>query len=258
MFGCQRRPRGRGSNAPRNLSSVKVSVAKPRKPNDSLSRIKSFSSSSAVTTSQSISWTDYCPIPVKKIGVDREWRTSFHGILNYIMFKSGQMYNTSEILLEYSSMQPTSDVAHLLNCQTPECYETGSGAGHSLTFTFHQIRVRPTAYVFRYGDKTSTQRLITSLIFQGWDSGRQQWTVLDERHMDLESPSRIVVGSVDTAKDFHKFRIIDTSSGYFGARWLAINAFEIHGAVIAPGEEQLATGDDGDGEFDPWKFAECE
>jgi hypothetical protein len=210
------------------------------------------------TTSQLISWADYRPIPAESIGVGSDWRTTFQGILNYIMFKSGQVYNTSEVLLEYSSMQPTSDVAHLLNCQTPESYETGSGAGHSLSFTFHRIRVRPTAYALRYGQTGVTQRIMTSLIFQGWDADRRQWTVLDERYMDLENPSRIVVGTVDTAKEFQKFRIIDTSSNYIGMRWLAINAFEIHGTVRAPKDEQLSTADDGDVEFDPWKFAECE
>jgi hypothetical protein len=182
----------------------------------------------------------------------------FEGILNYMVFKSGGMYNTGEVLLEYSSVQPTSDIANLLNCCSPESYESRSGSGHCLMFTFHRIRVRPTAYALRYGDKRGAMRLMTSLIFQGWDADRRQWIVLDERHMDLERPSRIVIGNVDTAKVFQRFRIIDTTSEYIGPQWLVINAFEIHGTVIAPKNGDWETGDSGDVEFDPWMVAERE
>jgi hypothetical protein len=185
----------------------------------------------------------------------------FHGILHYIFFSSGNCYNRDELQIEYRGLQPNSDPGFLLDHRTQQAYESGLGPGQCLVFTFHRIRLRPTAYAIKSGPLNRTTRHLTAYVLQGWDARRSRWDVIDERQMLLEyMPAYTAkLWHIDTSKDFQKFRLLQTDPAPPPGTHIAISAFEIHGSIAAVITNKTEQGGDArDCEFDPWDFPDCE
>jgi hypothetical protein len=182
----------------------------------------------------------------------------FNGVLSYIHFNSEGRYNAAEILVEFRGIQPGSDPAFLLNAPSDAAYESGDGPGQCLVFTFHRIRIRPTAYAIRTGPVNRTTRNLMSYVFQGW--GPCGWEIIDERQNLIVLPGFAVrLAHVDTGKEFGKFRLLPTEQPAQGTHF-AIAGFEIHGAVrVIDGrvrDQPVAKAPDA--EFDPWAFRDAE
>jgi hypothetical protein len=197
-----------------------------------------------------------------RVVVQSETDNFFHGILNYIGFKSHNMYNTREFLISYRGIHPGSDPANILDSRTTTVYESGIGPGQCLVITFHRIWVRPTAYAIKTGPLNRTTRHLNAYVFQAWDKRRGDWVTIDERQSLLELlpgyTSRL--SHVDTAVYFQKFRLLQTYPLPPPGTRFAICAFEIHGAIIIQQEPKQMNDDAGerDSVFDPWSFPEIE
>jgi hypothetical protein len=182
----------------------------------------------------------------------------FKGILSYIHFNSEGRYNVSELLLEFRAVQPGSDPAFLLDAASDAAYESGDGPGQCLVFTFHRIRIRPTAYAIRTGQVNRTTRNLMSYVFQGL--GPRGWETIDERQNLVVLPGFSVrLAHVDTGKEFARFRLVPTEQPLQGTHF-AISGFEIHGAVrvvesVNGAKITVEAEDEG---FNPWAFRDAE
>jgi hypothetical protein len=215
---------------------------------------------SAPATEKRISWENYRSFEVT--AVDKIPDTNvFHGILHYISFNSGGLYNTGEVLVQYSSIEPNSDVSSILNAATDDCFNSGSNVVDCLVFTFARVSVRPSAYMIRSGPWTRKHPAQWSFVFQGWDEAQSEWVTLNERCHELRPCMRWRGYLVDVDQAFRQFRFLYTGVVVPGVPSFSIAAFEIHGAVFpdrddssfaVPPEEVGETPD----EFDPWQIDE--
>jgi hypothetical protein len=182
----------------------------------------------------------------------------FNGFLSYIHFNSERRYNAAEILVEFRAIQLGSDPAFLLNGVSDAAYESGDGLGQCLVFTFHRIRIRPTAYAIRTGPVNRTTRNLMSYVFQGW--GPRGWEIIDERQNLIMLPGFCAsLAHVDTGKEFARFRLLPTEQPAQGTHF-AISGFEIHGTVrvVDSSIRKESVAEAEDGEFDPWAFRDAE
>jgi hypothetical protein len=154
----------------------------------------------------------------------------FHGICHYIFCQSNHCYNTRELLIEYSDMQPNSDPANLLDYQSPLCFEAGNGPGHCIVLTFRRIAIRPTALALGFGPPSPTCRPPSSYIFEGWHSAWQKWVILAERiGFDGMRSADFSVDAIDTEFEFSKFRFTHTDGS--PASHFGLSALEICGRI---------------------------
>jgi hypothetical protein len=166
------------------------------------------------------------------------------------------------MIIEYSGIQPTSDVMNLFDLGSPSLFEAGNGPGHCLVLTFPRIAIRPTALAVRSGPCSRTARLLSSCVFQGWDAKRQTWVVLDERRSVVElvpgAPTR--VAHIDTDREFSKFRLLHTDRNMPWTAHFSLGAFDIHGKVRVLDETTTAPIEEADGfdGFDPWSVGDWE
>jgi hypothetical protein len=206
-----------------------------------------------------IDFSSYDPLAWPELNGDR----LFHGLFQYIFFRSGQRYNVRELLIEYTGIQGTSDPANLLNHNSPELFEGGNGCGHSIVITFHRLKVRPTGFVICFIPPALASRPPGAYIFEGWDAMKQKWVLLDERQRIGERPMKPFcrVNSIDTEKEFSKFRFVHTDTQFPPMSHFALKALEIHGSIRVIHEcpvPEIQFGICEDQEFDPWKIDDME
>jgi len=190
----------------------------------------------------------------------------FHGLINYIYFKSGRNYNQGEFLIEYKGIQPNSDPAAILDFGSQSAYESATGAGQCLVFTFRNVEVRPTAYAIKAGPLNRTTRHMNAHVFQGWNADTLRWETIDERQnlLDLMPGYTSRLLHVDTDKFYRKFRLLHTDAAPPPGTHFAISGFEIHGEIIPPpGPEPAEPSEDdwnilGPDGFNPWVLREDE
>jgi hypothetical protein len=220
------------------------------------------SESSAPTTMKTISWIGYRPLAWDDFSSTS--KDVFRGVIHYIHFNSGNLYNRGELILEYSSKTPQCDPAHIFDSNSEECFESGSGLDECFAITFHRVSVRPFAITIRSGRSVKRNPLPWSFIFQGWNSNRQTWETLTERTNEIRIYGNWRGYAIDTPSAFRKFRFVCTGNAVPGLPNFSFAAFEIHGSVF-PDEEEAQTWTDQervfdpvveDGEFDPWSIAE--
>jgi hypothetical protein len=188
-----------------------------------------------------------------RLGIDN----FFHDIINYIWFNSANTYNLAEMRIECCGIHQGSDAANILNYKSQLAYESAPGPGQCLALTFHRIRIRPSAYAIKSGPVNRTTRHLTSHVFQGWGE-RGEWETIDERQnlLDLLPGYTASLAHLDTAKYFHKFRLMQTDPAPPPGTHFAISAFEIHGEIIALESRQAKAASEA--EFNPWAFADME
>jgi hypothetical protein len=220
-----------------------------------------LSETTAQTIYQDVDYSDYQARDMRNV-MQSETDNFFHGILNYIGFKSRNLYNTREFLISCRGIQPGSDPANILDSRTNAVYESGVGPGQCLMITFQRIQVRPTAYAIKTGPLNRTTRHLNAYVFQGWDRRRGDWVTIDERQSLLELlpgyTSRL--SHVDTGGYFQKFRLLQTDPFPPPGTRFAICAFEIHGTIITPQEPRQMNDlpDESDVIFDFWSLPETE
>jgi hypothetical protein len=190
-----------------------------------------FTSSNAQTVFMMIDYSSYVPRRLRDAQESNKDEV-FEGLIHHIYFQSGNRYNTREIGIGYSGIQPKSDIANLLNCHTTDVYESGNGPGQCISITFRSIRVRPLAFAVRSGPLTLTRWPLTSYVLHGWDPLRRIWVVLYERRSVLEFPTWTAsqIAYIDTNMEFSEFRLIETEQPRPGTHF-SIQAMEIHGNV---------------------------
>jgi hypothetical protein len=152
---------------------------------------------------------------------------AFQGICRYIIFHSGCCYNTRELHIAYSAIQPNSDPGNLLDYQSPQCFEAGNDRGHCILLTFRRIAIRPTGIAVRFGPPAS--RPPWAYLLEGWHAGHQQWVVITEHGLCTRAPGSFFVDAVDTELEFSRFRFTHldgTPMTHF-----TLSGFEIHGRI---------------------------
>jgi hypothetical protein len=211
------------------------------------------------TIRQKIDYSDYKELPVADIEDPTDyWR----GILNYIGFRSHQMYNEGELRIGCSSCAPGADLANILNPEARQFYRSKRGPDQHLDIHFVRLEVRPSAYVIRQmlcvpmvarGDNLSCW------VFEGMDE-EGKWRTLDEQRTfrSMPWPARTMAFLVDTDRFFTGFRIKDTNG-----RGLILVGLEIHGAIrFQPGmgiaQEAPVIEAAPEADFDPWTVPEFE
>jgi hypothetical protein len=232
------------------------------KPQTHFAKDKLSSQSFAVTTTKKVSWLGYGPHDWDSFSLTS--REMFQGVINYIYFNSGNLYNRGELLLEYSSAAPGSDPANILNSNTEACFESGSGLEDCFAITFLRASVRPFAITIKSGPWSKRNPLQWCFVFQGWNSDRQVWQTLSERMNEARPCCSWKGYAIDTPHIFRKFRFVYTGCVVPGVPNFSFSAFEIHGTVFPDEEKSLANSDQEtrvdsaqeSDEFDPWNIPE--
>jgi hypothetical protein len=188
-----------------------------------------LSDTNSPITCDPVNYASYIPKDIRTIPTFVE-SAFFQGLIHYIYYHSGNRYNTRELGLQYSGIQPNSDIANILNYQTPNSYESGNLPGQCLTISFRRIRVRPAAFLFRCGPLTAASRHLTSYVLHGWEPSRRIWVVLAERRGFIESGIGVGLVYIDTDLEFSEFRLLQTDQTVPGTHF-SIQAIEIHGRV---------------------------
>jgi hypothetical protein len=185
----------------------------------------------------------------------------FHGVMHYIRFRSGNLYNRAEMAIGYSGRQPKSDPANMIDYRSPSLFESGNGPGQCIVIKFSRIFIRPTALAIRSGPLNRTTRHLTSYVFQGYNPITREWVMLDERHSLLEFlpgyPSRL--SHIDTDSEFQTFRLLQTDTAVGLGTHFSINALELHGTIRVMDDHPEPVGESVmTDEFDPWAMTEVE
>jgi hypothetical protein len=175
-----------------------------------------------------ISWAGYRWMNVLSLSRDD---SVWDGIIRHIHVNSGKQYNVAELLLEYSSIAPTSDPSHLLDATTSDCFLSGATGSDCVVFSFQRVSIRPTAVIVKCGRWTRMNPPHWSFVFQGWDLQRMEWVTLNERCQELRPCVNWRGLTIDTECWFRKFRFLYTGMIVPGVPSFSIEALEIHGNV---------------------------
>jgi hypothetical protein len=184
--------------------------------------------------------------------------SSLQGVIHYIHFNSGGLYNCGELLLERSISSQKSDPVAMLDCRWDTCYEAGWMADECFSVTFLRAAVRPSGLMIGCGPLNTGA--VWSFVFQCWMSGKRRWVTLVERTYELRPLFELVEYLIDTPFVFRKFRFIYTGQVVPGLSSFSIAGFDINGRVFPDDDERTKENEVKDErwvEFDPWSIQEC-
>jgi hypothetical protein len=251
----KRSPQQKRSSRSRNhFSEIRVTVVKHLKHRNHRLPVHDFIRSPKVDSP--IDYSDFIPLDLTSGDKWSALDGLYLGILHYIFFHSKNHYNSAELSIECSEIQPNSDPTNIFSFDSPEILELGDGPGHCIVITFRRIAVRPSLLLLSFPKPDQITRPPKCYVFEGWNIRRKKWIILTERSefSGCRFGVMLCVDRIDTEMEYSKFRLRHTDTNFSRTRHIGINGIEIHGHVnvIEPEISQCQEIGAAVKDFDPW------
>jgi hypothetical protein len=238
---------------------AELAISRSPRPTASRRALPLHNATKAVTVDCAV---DYSALSPLSFGRDLSLAALHAGVLRYIFFHSGNRYNTGELLIQYTALQPNSDPICLFGGQPDAQFELGNGPAQCIVITFKRARICPTALVVDVQRGTQQSRPPTSYVFEGWDTRSDRWTVLTERQTCCggRPTAYCRLDFIDTEMEFTMFRLTPTGTALPSWAHWSITALEIHGRVRSTNNwvpQTVANVPKGD-KFEAWTIDDTE
>lgn len=198
---------------------------------------------------QTIDYSDYAPLSPNSIA-EKDMYTYFHGILQYIHYRSQNQLNSTEMSFFLSEQRfgyskteaQKPNLRGIFDYADDKTFLSVFGNPAFLGITFKRIKVIPIAYSLRSDFFYHQNPHLNEFIFEAYDDENNEWDILDEKINinDLYYSGNFAIYLVQsTNKLYSSFRIRETSFSHVPTWGFTLAGFEIHGYVIPNDNKEL-------------------